>query len=84
VRRNGQETENPSNAQQARYEKTRRSRLLIAKELPELIEKDQRLHDAMQEQTTSGALRRRFIPARFCCPILADRALTDMDSWMRS
>ena len=31
----------------------RRSRALIAKELPELIEKDQRLYDAMRAETTS-------------------------------
>src|SRR5947209_18404311 len=35
-----------------------RSRKLIAKELPELVEKGQRLHDAKNERTHSGALRR--------------------------
>jgi hypothetical protein len=60
--------------------KLRRSRLLIAKELPELIEKDQRLHDAMQEQTTSGALRRAIHSSKILLPDLADRALTDMDT----
>ena len=58
----------------------RRSRLLIAKELPELIEKDQRLHDAMLEQTTSGALRRAIHASKILLPDLADRALTDMDT----
>ncbi len=42
----------------ALLKKVRRSQALIAKELPELIEKDQRLYDAMQEPTASGALRR--------------------------
>ncbi|HMF19029.1 MAG TPA: hypothetical protein VKE98_17605 [Gemmataceae bacterium] len=60
--------------------KLRRSRLLIAKELPELIKKDQRLHDAMREQTTSGALRRAIHGSKILLPDLADRALTDMDT----
>jgi hypothetical protein len=58
----------------------RRSRLLIAKELPELIQKDQRLHDAMQERTTSGALRRAIHGSKILLPDLAERALTDMDT----
>ena len=58
----------------------RRSRALIAKELPELIEKDQYLHDAMQERTTSGALRRAIHSSKILLPDLADRAHTDMDA----
>jgi hypothetical protein len=58
----------------------RRSRALIAKELPELIKKDQRLHDAMNERTTSGALRRAIHTSRILLPDLADRAETDMDT----
>ena len=56
----------------------RRSRALIAKELPELIEKDQRLSDAMRERTTSGALRRAIHSSKILLPDLADRAQTDM------
>src|SRR5438128_8838844 len=62
----------------ALMKKLRRSRALIAKELPELIEKDQRLHDAMQEHTTSGALRRAIHASKILLPDLADRAQTDM------
>jgi hypothetical protein len=58
----------------------RRSRTLIAKELPQLLEKDQRLSDAMQEPTTSGALRRAIHGSKLLLPDLADRALTDMDT----
>jgi len=58
----------------------RRSRALVAKELPELIAKDQRLHDAMHEPTTSGALRRAIHSSRILLPDLADRAQVDMDS----
>src|SRR5882672_9218071 len=60
--------------------KLRRSRALIAKELPELIEKDQRLADAMRERTTSGALRRAIHASKILLPDLADRAQTDMDT----
>lgn len=58
----------------------RQSRALISKELPELIEKDQRLHDAMREATTSGALRRAIHSSKLLLPDLADRAQTDMDT----
>src|SRR5207248_9174012 len=60
--------------------KLRRSRALIAKELPRLIEKDQRLYDAMQERTTSGALRRAIHASKILLPDLADRAETDLDT----
>src|SRR5713226_1496188 len=60
--------------------KLRRSRALIARELPELVEKDQRLHDAMQERTTSGALRCAIHSSKILLPDLADRAQTDMDT----
>lgn len=56
------------------------SRALIAKELPELIEKDQRLHNAMQEPTISGALRLAIHSSEFLLPDLADRAQTDIDT----
>jgi hypothetical protein len=58
----------------------RRSRALIAKELPELIEKDQCRHDAMQERTASGALRRAIHSSKLLLPDLADRAQTDIDT----
>jgi hypothetical protein len=58
----------------------RRSRALIAKELPELIEKDQCLHDAMHERTTSGALRRAIHSSKLLLPDLADRAQTEIDT----
>ena len=58
----------------------RRSRALIAKELPALIEKDQRLYDAMQERSTSGTLRRAIHASKILLPDLASRAQTDMDT----
>ena len=64
----------------ALVKKVRRSRALIAKELPDLIQKDQRLHDAMQEPTISGALRRAIHSSKILLPDLADRAETDMDT----
>jgi hypothetical protein len=64
----------------ALMKKLRRSRSLIAKELPELIVKDQRLYDAMQEPTTSGALRRAIHASKILFPDLAERAQTDMDT----
>lgn len=60
--------------------KLRRSRALVAKELPELIEKGQRLHDAMREPTPSGALRRAIHSSKLLFPDLAERAQTDMET----
>jgi hypothetical protein len=60
--------------------RVRRSRALIAAELPELIEKDQRLHDAMRERTPSGALRRAIHSSKILLPELADRAQTEMNT----
>jgi hypothetical protein len=60
--------------------KLRRSRRLIADELPQLIDKDQRLYDAMRERTTSGALRRAIHSSKILLPDLAHRAQTDMDT----
>lgn len=60
--------------------KLRRAREAIAKELPELIKKDQRLQDAMREPTISGALRRAIHSSKILFPDLADRAQTDMDT----
>jgi len=64
----------------ALMKKLRRSRTLIAKELPELAEKDQRLYDAMHEPTTSGALRRAIHSSKILLPDLADQADTSMDT----
>lgn len=64
----------------ALMKRLRRSRTLIANELPDLIEKDQRLYDAMRERTTSGALRRAIHASKILLPDLADRAQTDMDT----
>ena len=60
--------------------RVRRSRALIAKELPELIKKDQRLFDAMQGHTFSNALRRAIHSSRILLPDLATRAQTDLDT----
>lgn len=65
---------------QSLMKKLRRARSLIAAELPELIEKDQRLYDAMREPTTSGALRQAIHASKMLLPDLADRAQTDMDT----
>jgi hypothetical protein len=54
-----------------------RSRSLIAKELPQLVQKDQRLFDAMRERTTSGKLRRAIHSSKILLPDLADQAQTD-------
>ncbi len=72
--------ENGGKLSDALMKKLRRSRKLIAKELPELIEKDQRLTDAMDEPTTSGALRRAIHSSKILLPDLAERAQTDMDT----
>jgi hypothetical protein len=64
----------------ALMKKLRRSRTLVAKDLPGLIEKDQRLADAMHESTTSGALRRAIHSSKILLPDLADRARTDSDT----
>jgi hypothetical protein len=60
--------------------KLHRSRALIAKELPELIEKDQCLYEAMLERSLSGALRRAIHASKILLPDLADRAQTDLDT----
>src|SRR5260370_18976417 len=60
----------------ALMKRIRRSRALIANELPELIKKDQRLFDAMQERTTSGALRRAIHSSKILFSDLAELAET--------
>lgn len=69
-----------ANLSDAIVKKLRRSRALIAKELPELIAKDQRLHDAMRERTMSGVLRRAIHASKLLLPDLAERAQTDLDT----
>jgi hypothetical protein len=58
----------------------RRSRALVTKELPALIEKGQRLHDAKREATMSGALRRAIHSSKILLPDLAEAADTDMET----
>lgn len=58
----------------------RRSRALIAKELPDLVKKDQSLHDAMNERSHSGALRRAIHSSKILLDDLADRTGTDLDT----
>src|SRR5207302_1214379 len=58
----------------ALMKKLRRSRALIAEELPQLIEKGQRLYDAMREPTTSGALRRATHSSKILLPELDARS----------
>jgi hypothetical protein len=58
----------------------RKDRELIAKELPDLIAKHQRLCDAAEERTHSGALRRAIHASKILLDELADRAETDMET----
>jgi hypothetical protein len=58
----------------------RKDRALIAKELPNLIVKHQRIHEAAAERTKSGALRRAIHSSKILLHDLADRAQTDMDA----
>ena len=64
----------------ALMKRIRRSRALVAAELPELAEKGQRLHDAKSERTTSGALRRAIHKSKLLLPDLADLAEIDMET----
>ncbi|HQU45102.1 MAG TPA: hypothetical protein PK867_19970 [Pirellulales bacterium] len=58
----------------------RKDRALIARELPDLAAKHQRLCDAAQEPTHSGALRRAVHASQILLDELADRAETDLDT----
>lgn len=58
----------------------RKDRALIAGELPDLAAKHQRLCDAAQEPTHSGALRRAVHASKILIDDLADRAGTDVDA----
>jgi hypothetical protein len=55
-----------------------KDRKLIAKELPDLIAKHQRLSDAADEQTHSGTLRRAIHASTFLLDVLAELAGTDL------
>ena len=56
----------------------RRDRELIARELPDLIAKHQRLRDAAEESSHSGALRRAIHSSKILLHDLANRAGTDL------
>lgn len=58
----------------------RKDRALIARELPDLAVKHQRLCYAAEEPTHSGALRRAVHASTILLDDLADRAGTDLDT----
>lgn len=58
----------------------RRDRALIAKELPELAAKHQRLCDAAEQPTHSGALRRAIHASKMMLDDLAHRAGIDLET----
>ena len=58
----------------------RKDRELIAAELPDLIAKHQRLCDAAEERTPSGAMRRAIHASKILLDDLAALAETDMDT----
>lgn len=58
----------------------RNDRALIARELPDLAAKHQRLCDAAEEPTHSGALRRAVHASKMLLDDLAVRAGTDLDT----
>jgi hypothetical protein len=64
----------------AQMQQLRKDRALVAKELPDLIVKHQRICDAAAERTTSGALRRAIHSSKILLHDLANRAQTDMDT----
>jgi hypothetical protein len=55
-----------------------KDRRLIARELPDLVAKHQRLCDAGEEATHSGALRRAIHASTLLLDVLAERAGTDL------
>jgi hypothetical protein len=64
----------------AQVQQLRKDRALIAKELPDLIAKHQRICDAKAEPTMSGALRRAIHSSKILLDDLADRAGSDLDT----
>ena len=65
---------------EAQMREVRKVRALVAKELPDLIKKDQRLHDAMREPTLSGALRRAVHASKLLLSDIAERATIEVDA----
>ncbi|HMF19793.1 MAG TPA: hypothetical protein VKE98_21490 [Gemmataceae bacterium] len=64
----------------AQIQQLRRDQALIAKELPKLAAKHERICEAAAERTTSGALRRAIHSSKFLLHDLAHRAGTDMET----
>jgi hypothetical protein len=58
--------------------RVRKVQKLIVEELPELIRRNQKAHDAAKEKTFSGGLRRAIHGSKFLLPDLARRADVDM------
>jgi hypothetical protein len=58
----------------------RKDRALIAKELPDLVAKHQRIRETAAEHTTSGAIRRAIHASKILLHDLADHAETDLDT----
>ena len=56
----------------------KKKRRLVEKELPELIRRNQQAHDAQEEKSISGALRRAIPSCGILLPDLARRADVDM------
>src|SRR5437762_13332989 len=65
---------------EAQIQQRRRDRELMAEQLPDLIAKHQRICDAKEEPTMSGALRRAIHSSKILLDDLADRAGTDLDT----
>ena len=64
---------------EALMKQIRRSRTLIAEELPDLIRRDQMAHDAMREKTFSGVVRKAIHRCKILLPDLAARSEVKMD-----
>src|SRR5277367_4333346 len=63
----------------------KKARRLIAKEIPELVRRDQLAYDARKERTLSGALRRAvhaFPQSPMKVAALADIAWADLDDFL--
>jgi hypothetical protein len=64
----------------AQMQRLRKDQALIAKELPSLAAKHDRICEAAAERTTSGALRRAIHCSKILLHDLAHRADTDMET----
>jgi hypothetical protein len=58
----------------AQKRRVKRVRALVAKELPDLIRRNQTAHDAMKEKTFSASLRKAIQRSKILLPDLAARA----------